>query len=102
MANERPIPAPTSEQLEILTELHVREIRRVEDRDAVFDEVYEILSYFQAHLHSTPILGRGDAGVPVLLLVEERIRELSAHMARLQDEERQDRAIERAIWSQME
>ncbi|CAI7678356.1 unnamed protein product [Penicillium discolor] len=94
MANERPIPAPTSEQLEVLTELHVREIRRVEDRDAVFDEVYEILSYFQAHLHSTPIFGRGDAGVPVFRLVEERIGELSAHMARLQDEERQDRAIE--------
>ncbi|KAJ5396027.1 uncharacterized protein N7487_010330 [Penicillium crustosum] len=95
---ERPIPALTSDQLEILTQLHVRQIRRVQDREAVLNEVHEILSYFQAHANSTPILCRSDGGVPILRLLEERTAQLLAHMARLQDEERQDRAIERALW----
>lgn len=98
MANERPIPTPTGDELETLTQLRLRAARRDRVRGFALQEAYDILGYLQANMGATPILCRSYSGVLTLLLVEGRIAQVSRRITRLRAEEIRDTAVERELW----
>lgn len=102
MANERPIPTPTGDELETLTQLRLRAARGHRVRELALQEAYDILGYLQANMGATKILCRSDSGVLTILLVEERIGQVLRRITRLRAEEIGDTAVERELWDQVQ
>ncbi|KAJ5530578.1 hypothetical protein N7527_003971 [Penicillium freii] len=77
--DERPIPTPTGDELETLTQLRLRAARRDRVRELALQEAYDILGYLQANMGATTILCRSDSGVLTLLRVEGRIGQVHGY-----------------------
>lgn len=104
MANEGPIPTPTGDELETLTQLRLRAARRdrVRECELALQEAYDILGYLQANMGATTIICRSDSGVLTLLLVEERIGQVLRRITRLWVEEICYTAVERELSDQVQ